>query len=181
VETDPPAPIGEYGMSAVGRERVFQHFSRKHNIPLVILRLNYATEFRYGVLVDLAQQVNRGESISLAMGYFNAIWQRDACDVILRSLEVAATPPRILNLTGAQRISSRQVCEQFGQLLGKAVRFDGLEAGTALLSDASESVRLFGRPPTSLDTMISHTADWIRRGGETWNKPTHFQVRDGKF
>jgi nucleoside-diphosphate-sugar epimerase len=180
-ESDALAPVGEYGMSAVGRERVFQHFSKKHGIPLAILRLNYATEFRYGVLVDLAKQVYRGEPVSLAMGYFNVIWQRDACDVILRSLDAASVPARVINLTGAERISCREVCERFGRLFGKAVRFDGVEASTALLSDARQAVGLFGPPAMPLDAMISLTADWIQRGGETWDKPTHFQVRDGKF
>jgi nucleoside-diphosphate-sugar epimerase len=181
VETDALMPVGEYGMSALGRERVLQHFSNKHGIPMAILRLNYATEFRYGVLVDLAKQVQQGETIPLAMGYFNVIWQRDACDVILRSLDVATVPARIINLTGAVRVSSREVCEQFGQLFGKQVRFDGTEASTALLSNAAQAIQLFGRPAMTLENMISLTADWIQRGGETWDKPTHFQVRDGKF
>jgi nucleoside-diphosphate-sugar epimerase len=181
VETEVLAPVGEYGMSAVGRERVFQHFSNKHGIPLTILRLNYATEFRYGVLVDLATQVYRGETIPLAMGYFNVIWQRDACDIILRSLQEATVPARIINVTGPERISCRAVCERFGQLFGKPVRFAGAEASTALLSNSAQAIELFGRPVMSIDEMISLTADWIERGGETWGKPTHFQVRDGKF
>jgi nucleoside-diphosphate-sugar epimerase len=148
---------------------------------MVILRLNYATEFRYGVLVDLAKQVHRGETIPLAMGYFNVIWQRDACDIIVRSFEVATAPARIINMTGPERVSSREVCERFGRLFGKPVRFEGTEAKTALLSNASQAVELFGRPAMSLDAMVSLTADWIGRGEETWDKPTHFQVRDGKF
>jgi nucleoside-diphosphate-sugar epimerase len=180
-ESDAPNSQGEYAMSALGRERVFQHFSAKHGIPTAIIRLNYATEFRYGVLVDLAKQVFAGETVSLETGYFNAIWQRDACDFILRSLTLAAVPPRIVNVTGAERVSSRQVCERFGELFGREVRFAGAESATALLSDARQMVQLFGQPATTLDDMLSMTADWIRRGGKTWNKPTHFQVRDGKF
>jgi nucleoside-diphosphate-sugar epimerase len=181
VESEPPNPTGEYAMSALGRERVFQYFSQALCIPMTIIRLNYATELRYGVLVDLAKQVVRGEPISLDMGYFNVIWQRDACDIILRSLTIASVPPRILNVTGADRISCRWVCEQFGELLGRQVRFVGMESPTALLSDGSQSTELFGRPAMELDAMLSLTADWINRNGETWNKPTHFQVRDGKF
>jgi nucleoside-diphosphate-sugar epimerase len=180
-EAESPKPQGEYAMSALGRERVCQHFSRKHGIPMAILRLNYATEFRYGVLVDLAQQVYRGETIPLDMGYFNVIWQGDACDIILRSLAFTAVPPRIINVTGADRISCRQTCEKFGELLGREVRFEGEESPTALLSDARQAIQLFGRPIVTLDAMLSMTADWIKCGGETWNKPTHFQVRDGKF
>ncbi len=181
VETEMPAPIGEYAMSALGRERVYQYFSKKHCIPLAILRLNYATEFRYGVLVDLAKKVYRGETISLEMGYFNVIWQRDACEFILRGLEVTSSPPRIINVTGPERLSCRELCEQFGRFFGKPPRFDGVESPTALLSDARQAFELFGRPALSIDALLYLTADWIGRGGETWDKPTHFQVRDGKF
>jgi nucleoside-diphosphate-sugar epimerase len=147
----------------------------------VIVRLNYATECRYGVLVDVAQKIHRSEPNSLAMGYFNTIWQRDACDIILRSFDHAASPPLVLNVTGSERISVRTVCERFGELFGTPPRFTGAESNSALLSDATLACDMFGPPPTSLDEMMRSTADWIQRGGETWNKPTHFQVRDGKF
>ncbi|MCC6492712.1 MAG: NAD-dependent epimerase/dehydratase family protein [Pirellulales bacterium] len=181
VETDPPAPTGEYAMSVLGRERVFEHFSRALRTPISIVRLNYATEFRYGVLVDLAKKVRRGEPISLTMGYFNAIWQRDACEMIVRSLEYANSPPLILNVTGVERLSCRRVCERFGELLDKDVRFMGVESETALLSDPGLAVSLFGPPLTPVDEIIAGTAQWISRGGETWNKPTQFEVRDGKY
>lgn len=181
VEKDEPCPQGEYAMSALGRERVFHSFSQRHGTALAIVRLNYATEFRYGVLVDLAKQVYAGEPISLDMGYFNVIWQRDACDMILRCFSIAETPPRIVNVTGAERLSCRAVCQELGKLLNRQVRFVGEESQSALLSDASQAIQLFGRPATSIDEMLAMTADWIRRGGETWNKPTKFQVRDGKF
>src|SRR5262245_13179110 len=51
-EKTTPEPVGEYAMSCLGRERMFEHFSRTANIPMAILRLNYACELRYGVLVD---------------------------------------------------------------------------------------------------------------------------------
>jgi nucleoside-diphosphate-sugar epimerase len=181
VETDHLNPDGEYAMSALGRERVFEHFSREHGTPTIIIRLNYATECRYGVLVDLAQKIRRGEPISLAMGYFNTIWQRDACDIILRSFGHAASPPLVLNVTGNERISVRTVCERFGELFGTPPRFTDAESGSAILSDASLACDLFGRPATSVEEMMRRVADWIQRGGETWNKPTHFEVRDGKF
>lgn len=181
VETDPPAPIGEYAMSALGRERVFQYFCQKYDAPMAIIRLNYATELRYGILIDLAKQVYHGEAISLDMGYFNVIWQRDASDFIVRSLAYVSSPPRILNVTGMERVSSRQVCERFGELFGTKVRFTGSESSTALLSDASRATALFGAPMMPLEAIMSLTADWIMRGGETWSKPTRFQVRDGKF
>lgn len=181
VETDTPNPSGEYAMSALGRERVFEYFSGQNKTPTVIVRLNYATELRYGVLLDLAQKVYRGEPVSLEMGCFNAIWQRDACEIILRSLEHASSPPLVLNVTGGERLSSRCICQRFGELFGRPPQFTGAESNTALLSDASEAIRLFGVPRTTIGEMTTWTADWVERGGPTWNKPTHFEVRDGKY
>jgi nucleoside-diphosphate-sugar epimerase len=146
-----------------------------------IARLNYATELRYGVLVDLAQKVFRGEPISLTMGYFNTIWQRDACDTILRLFQSADVPPNIWNITGLERLSVREIALRFGQLFDRTPQFVGVESDTALLSNATAACNAFGAPPTSVEQMVDWIADWIRRGGETWNKPTHFEVRDGRF
>ena len=168
-------------MSVLGRERVFEHFSQIHRIPTVVIRLNYAAELRYGVFVDLARKVYRGDPIPLHMGFFNAIWQRDACDVIVRSLQYASSPPLTVNVTGVDRLSCRGICERFGEMLSRQVSFTGAESPTALLSDASLCVSLFGHPRTSIDEMVKSTAHWIASGGETWNKPTQFEVRDGKY
>jgi nucleoside-diphosphate-sugar epimerase len=180
-EKSPPVPDGEYAASAIGRERIFEYFSHTHGTRTAIVRLNYATELRYGVLVDLAQKVFRNEPISLATGYFNTIWQRGACDLILRTFEHTVSPPLVLNVTGTERLSVRTICERFGELLNRPPTFTDVESNTALLSDTNLASKLLGPPPTSLDEMLCQTADWVRRGGETWNKPTHFEVRDGKF
>ena len=181
IETDDPDPQGEYAMSVLGRERVFEYFSRACGMPTAIIRLNYATELRYGVLVDLALKVFRKEPISLEMGYFNAIWQRDACDMILRSFEHASSPPRVLNITGPECVSCRETCERFSVLLDRPVRFVGSEADTALLSDARQAIKLFGPPEATVQDMTVWIVDWIRCGGQTWDKPTRFEVRNGKF
>jgi nucleoside-diphosphate-sugar epimerase len=180
-EDDEPRPDGEYSMSAVGRERVFEHFCMAQGTRTAIARLNYATELRYGVLVDLAQKVFRGEPISLTMGYFNTIWQRDACDTILRLFQSADVPPNIWNITGLERLSVREIALRFGQLFDRTPQFVGVDSDTALLSNATAACNAFGAPPTSVEQMVDWIADWIRRGGETWNKPTHFEVRDGRF
>ena len=181
VETDAPNPLGEYAMSCLGRERVFEYFSREHDICMSIIRLNYAAELRYGVLVDLAKRVNNEERIDLAMGYVNVIWQADACAYALCALDQASSPPFYLNVTGPEVVRCRNVCEQIGALVGKPVRFSGSEAPTALLIDASRAWELYGCPRVTLDEMVRWTADWIMRGGEMSGKSTHFEVRDGRF
>jgi nucleoside-diphosphate-sugar epimerase len=180
-EQSPVVPDGEYAASAIGRERIFEYFSRQNGTRTAIIRLNYATELRYGVIVDLAQKVFRGEPISLATGYFNIIWQRDACDQILRTFLHATSPPLLLNITGLERLSVRTVCERLGKLLDRDPKFTGTESTTALLSDAHLARHLIGPPTTPVEQILDWTADWIQRGGEIWNRPTHFEVRDGKF
>jgi len=181
VETDPLQPVGEYGNAALGRERIIEYHSRRNGTPVVLMRLNYATDLRYGVLVDIARKVAAGEPVDLTMGYLNCIWQGDANDMIIRALPLASSPARALNFTGPAVLSVRQIAEQFGQLLDKPVQFTGRERDEALLSNAKQSIELLGEPPTPVETVIRWTADWVRRGGRLLNKPTHFEVRDGVF
>ena len=180
-ESDPLTPIGEYANAAVGRERILEYYSRKHGTRVVVIRLNYATDLRYGVLTDIARKVVDGESVDVSNGYLNCIWQGDANDRILRALPLAASPPFALNLTGPEKLSVRALAEEFGRLLGKPVRISGTEADTALLSNSAESQRLLGGPSTSIQDVVRWTAAWVAQGGRLLDKPTHFEVRDGKF
>lgn len=181
VETDPPSPIGDYAISCLGRERMFSYFSRALGIPVALLRLNYAHEMRYGVMVDIAQQVLAGQPIDLSMGYFNAIWQGDSNAMTLRAFEQVASPARAINIAGPQTLSLRRVAERFGEILGKPARLVGAEASDALLSNGRLGYELLGRPTVPEERLIEWIADWQSRGGPTLNKPTHFQTRDGKF
>ena len=180
-EASAPRPVGEYAMSCLGRERMFEHFSRAGNIPMAVLRLNYASELRYGVLLDLARRVFAGETIDLAMGHFNTIWQADANAAALLAFQHVATPPLVVNLTGPELLSVRQTCQEFGRLLNKTVTFSGTEAPTALVSNGRLGERLFGAPQVRAGQMIQWVADWVKRGAPTLGKPTHFESRSGFF
>jgi nucleoside-diphosphate-sugar epimerase len=180
VESDLLTPLGEYANAAVARERVFEFFCRQHCTPLVILRLNYAVDLRYGVLVDIARKVYADEPVDLTTGYFNCIWQGDANDMILRATALARSPPLVLNLTGPVQ-SVREVALRFGELLARPARLVGVEAGTALLSNPAQAYTLLGPAPTPVDQVIRWTADWIKHGGRIFDKPTHFETRDGKY
>jgi len=180
-EDDALNPAGEYAMSCLGRERIFEHFSRINDTRMSILRLNYATELRYGVLVDIAQRVYAGHPVSLSMGYLNAVWQGDASAISLQTLGIASAPPFVINIAGPELLSVRRVAEQFGERLHKPVRFEGEESADALLSDAKKSQELFGHPRVDAHQLIAWIADWISRGGATLAKPTHFEERAGRF
>lgn len=176
-----PEPIGEYAQSCLGRERMFQHFSLTNKTPVLIYRLNYANDVSYGVLLEIAKSVKEEKPIDLAMGYFNAIWQADANEIALRALLHCSSPAKLLNVTGPETISVKWCAQEFGKIFNKEPKFENVEQPTALLNNAAESFRLFGKPRTTLSTMIPLIAEWLVHGGKTINKPTHFQERKGKF
>ena len=180
-ETDEPQPVGEYAQSCLGRERVFEHFSRTDGTPVALIRLNYAVEMRYGVLVDMARRVLAGETIDVTMGNLNCIWQADANAVSIRAFDHVASPPLVLNVTGPEVLSVRRTCEQLARRMETGVSFAGAESSTAYLNNAQLSHRLFGYPRVSIGQVIQWTADWVKRGGQSLGKPTHFEARDGKF
>lgn len=180
-EDTPPDPLGEYAWSVLARERMFEHAAARVGTPCVFYRLNYASEPRYGVLVDIANAVHAGRPIGLAMGYLNTIWQRDANAIALRCSALATNPPAILNVTGTRRIAVRDVAEWFGRRFGRDFVFDGVEQDTALLSDATRMVERFGEPATSLEFMLEAIAGWIEAGNSQHGKPTHYEVRDGSY
>ncbi len=180
-EDQPLTPIGEYPNAAIARERIFEYFSDKQKVPVVLLRLNYALDLRYGVLVDIGLKVWNEQSIDLTMGYFNAIWQADANELILRSLPLAETPAVAYNLTSLEKYSVRETAERLGKLMSRRPIFQGTEASSALLSD---SRRLFDRlspPTTRFESVLEWTADWIVNGRPLLGKPTHFETRDGVY
>jgi nucleoside-diphosphate-sugar epimerase len=181
LETDPPAPVGEYAMSCLGRERMFEHFSRTLGTQVALVRLNYACDLRYGVLVDLARKVLTGAPVDLGMGWFNTLWQGDANAMTLRCFDHVASPPLALNLTGPEVLSVRETCERLGKLLGRQPVFVGAEAPTALLSNARRAFSLFGQPRVNAGELIAWVAAWLLQGGPTLDKPTHFEARDGRF
>ena len=169
-ETDPPQPVGEYGMSCLGRERILEHLGRTMGIPTALIRLNYAAEMRYGVLVDLARQVLAGTPIDVAMGYFNVIWQADASAFALRAFEHAAIPPLVLNVTGPEILSVRQVAGRFAERFGVAVSFQRRQRHSdALLSDAAPPATSSALPSSGPRSLIEMTADWLR----AWRTSDH--------
>jgi nucleoside-diphosphate-sugar epimerase len=182
VESTPLGPVGEYAQSALGRERMFENGSMRWGTRVTILRLNYAVELRYGVLLDIGRAVFERRPISLSMPYVNVIWQRDANSACLRSFPYCQSPPFVLNITGPETLSVRDLATEFGRHFGiEPIFLPDDEGSSALLSNATKAHALFGYPTVSPTEMIEWIADWIRQGGVMLNKPTHFQTRDGKF
>jgi len=180
-EDDTPAPLGEYAVSCVGRERVFEFYSMHHRTRVAICRLNYAIDLRYGVLVDIALKVYRDEPVSVEMGYVNVIWQGDANRIALECLALASSPPFVVNVTGPDILSVREVAEWFAKRFGKPAQIVGTERPDALLSNTSRMREKFAAPEVSIDRMREWVAQWIENGGTLLGKATKFEARDGQF
>jgi nucleoside-diphosphate-sugar epimerase len=176
-----PVPVGEYAQSALARERIFEFFSRRNQTRMMMLRLNYAIDLRYGVLLDIGQKVFERRPVDVTMGHVNVIWQGEANSIALRSFGLCQSPPAVLNVTGPETAAVRWIAGEFGKRFGMEPIFQGMEAETALLSNAGRCQKLFGRPSVTVEQMIEWVADWIRMGGVTLAKPTHFETRDGRF
>jgi len=181
VENDMVNPEGEYAISALGRERIFQYYSNKNKTPITLLRLNYAIDLRYGVLREIGEKVKNEEPIDLSMGNANVIWQGDAINQTLLSFSLCNSPANIINITGPETVSIRYVAKLFSHFLDATLKFEGEETTTALLNNASYAASIFGYPYVPLYTMVKWISHWIEIGGVSLNKPTHFDSRNGKF
>jgi len=181
VEEVPADPVGEYAQSCLGRERMFDYFSEQKGEKVVHIRLNYAVEMRYGVLYDIADKVWKGEPVDVTTGFANVIWQGDACCQVLQALELASSPPKILNVTGPETFAIREVAHTFGRLMGKKAVISGEENGRGYLNNARQANMLFGNPTVPLGRVIEWIAHWVSKGGVNLGKATHFETQNGKY
>jgi nucleoside-diphosphate-sugar epimerase len=180
-ESVPPCPPGEYAQSCVGRERMFEYFSRKFATPGRLLRLNYAIDMRYGVLHDIATKILRGKPIDVSLGHVNFIWQGDAAAQALRCLAHCDTPTSPINVSGHEILSVRDLAAKLGARLGRDPIIVGTEEPTAWLTDTSQATKLFGLPIVDTEQLIAWTADWVARSMPSFGKPTKYEVRDGRY
>lgn len=183
VESDPLTPIGEYPNAAVARERIFQHYASSAGSlsPTTLIRLNYAHDLRYGVISDIAGKISRGEPVDVSMPAFNAIWQGDANEFALRAFGLCSTPATALNVTGTTHLRVRDIATRLAKLLSRDLQLVGNEQPTALLSDSRKMAERFGEPRVPIEQLVDWIAHWTKIGGLTYNKPTHFESRDGNF
>jgi len=174
-------PPGDYATSCVGREKAFEYGSLTHGTPGRLVRLEYAIDMRYGVLHDVGTRVFAGQPVDVTMGHVNVIWQGEANEQALRLLAHCTAPTSPINVSGPEVLSVRSLAAEFGKRFGKQPLVRGAESPTAWLVDTRAAQKLFGAPRVPLSQMIDWQADWIRRGGESLGKPTHFETRDGKY
>ena len=180
-ETDLPIPVGEYAQSCLCRERIFEHFAITDKTPVLLYRLNYATDLRYGVLYDIGMKIWNDEPVVTGVDFFNIIWQGDANNYALLALQKASSPAEILNITGEGILSVKETADEMGIIMNKKVQVISSGHDHSYLNDASKSFGYFGKPSVSSKELIRMQAGWIMQGGRGLNKPTHFEVDDGRF
>lgn len=180
-ETDSPRPIGEYAQTCLGRERVLERCSRQNNTPMLLFRLNYSIDMRYGVLYDIARNIQEGRPVDVSQGVFNCIWQGEVCEYAIRSLLLTSVPPEKLNVSSPESFSIRWAAMELGRRLGREPVFTGQEGDASLFLNCQKMVRLLGRPQLGVLEMMDMVVDWIKNGGETIDAPTHFETTNGIF
>jgi hypothetical protein len=87
----------------------------------------------------------------------------------------------VLNVTGPERVSVREVAHFFARRFSREARFAGEPAGPCLLGDAGRCVARLGAPQVGLDTLLEWCADWVAAGGRSLGKPTRYERSDGRF
>ena len=182
-EDNETEPVGEYAQSCLGREAAFVDAGEAFGTCSALIRLNYAIDLRYGVLLDIGQKVLSGEPVDVTMGYVNVIWQSDALAHAILALEHVATSPFAINVTGTEILKVRDLAAEFAKRFGNedSLQITGEEADEVWLNDASKAHQLFGKPEVSTETMIDWIVAWLQAGGDTLGKPTKFEVKDGKY
>ena len=91
------------------------------------------------LLVDVAMQVMSGEPVDLETPCVNVIWQGDAVAQILQCLPCADSPPFVVNVTGNDTLSVRDIAYQFAERFGVTPTFAGEEASTCWLQQHRSS------------------------------------------
>ncbi len=180
-EADPVDPVGEYAQSRLGGERLAQHYSQHNGTPLLIVRLLYASELRYGIVLDLAQKVWSRIPIDLDMGHVNQIWQGDANAYLARMFPLCNSPARVINMTGEEMLSVHALAQELGRIMNVEPVFEGQERETALLGDATALFEELGPPQVASSTLVKWVAAWVMNGGPTLGKPTNYESRSGVF
>lgn len=176
----PLARPGEYANSVVGRERIFEYYSKLNGTEGRNVRFVYAIDMRYGVLQEIASWVWQGKNIPLETGTVNIMWQGDAINQFARLLRHTDSPTSPINVGGPELVSVRGIANRFGEIFGREPIFSGIEQ-EALTVNCDQAASLLGNPYVPVDTMVKWVAEWTASGKPTLGKPSKFEVRSGRF
>jgi UDP-glucuronate 4-epimerase len=163
-ETDPPGVpqpgMGNYSFSKVAGEAVCTWVAEKFSIPLTIIRIFSTYGPEGGAPAARFEAMLRGEPIKLhtdAPNNYNPIYEDDYVELGIRAMEVAATPPVIVNWSGSETVSIEDYCAYMGELAGIEPKFEYTDdVHTPLWPDTTLMHQVLGR------TQV-HWRDGMRR------------------
>ncbi|QZT61386.1 NAD-dependent epimerase/dehydratase family protein [Mycolicibacterium austroafricanum] len=150
-ESDPPGvPLrANYSFSKIAAEAVCGWISRRYGIPLTIIRICSTYGPEGGSPADRLDAMLAGRPIRLhpdRPNNFNPIYEDDYVELGIRALEVASTPPQIVNWAGSETVSVEEYCTYMGELVGVAPIFEYTpDAHTPLWPDVTRMHEVLGR------------------------------------
>jgi UDP-glucuronate 4-epimerase len=161
-ESDPPGvPLrANYSFSKVAAEAVCTWVSSRYGIPLTIIRICSAYGPRGGSPPERLECILQRKPIRVhpdRPNNYNPIYEDDYVDLGIRAMEVAATPPVVVNWSGSETVSIEEYCTYMGDLVGIEPTFEYTPAAhTPLWPDVTHMHATLGR--TKL-----HWRDGMRR------------------
>lgn len=150
-ETDPPgAPLrANYSFSKVAGEAVCSWVANRHGTPLSIIRICSTYGPLGGAPADRLEAILSGRPIRLhpdTPNNYNPIYEDDYVELGIRALEMASTPPLVVNWAGSETVSLEEYCRYLGELVGTEPVFEYTpEAHTPLWPDVTHMHATLGR------------------------------------
>jgi nucleoside-diphosphate-sugar epimerase len=149
-EDDPPGVhLGAYSLSKIAGEAVVRYAAEQAGSPLSIIRIFSTYGPEGGTPVNRLRRILRGEEVVLhpdAPNNYNPIYEDDYVRLAVRSLEVAAPEPVVVNFAGSETVSAEEYCAYLGELVGRPalIRYDP-DAPWPIWPDVSRMHRVLGR------------------------------------
>jgi UDP-glucuronate 4-epimerase len=150
-ETDPPGvPLRpNYSFSKIAAESVCTWVAGHYGIPLTIIRICSTYGPQGGAPADRLDAMLAGKPIRLypdKPNNYNPIYEDDYVELGIRSMEVAATPPVVVNWAGSETVSVEDYCTYMGGLVGVEPVFEYTpDAHTPLWPDVTRMHEILGR------------------------------------
>ncbi len=150
-ESDPPGiPLrANYSFSKVAAEAVCTWISNRYGVPLTIIRICSTYGPLGGAPCDRFEAILAGKPIRVhpdKPNNYNPIYEDDYVELGIRAMEVASTPPVVVNWSGSETVSIEDYCTYMAELVGKEPIFDYTpDAHTPLWPDVTHMHEVLGR------------------------------------
>ena len=149
-ESDPPGvPLrANYSFSKVAAESVCTWIATHFGIPLTIIRICSTYGPLGGAPADRLEAILQRKPIRLhpdKPNNYNPIYEDDYVALGIRAMEVAATPPVVVNWAGSETVSVEDYCGYMGELVGIEPIFEYTpQAHTPLWPDVGHMHEVLG-------------------------------------